>query len=1273
MTSLRLRDYPWRPSYATSDLPATGQPVDMLRDFYLPALTRAIRYDRVAGYFTSSSLAAASQGFSHFVGQGGQARFVVGLQLDPEDAQAILDGDQARAEARLLAQLDDAPRWPVAVRNGVELLGWMVARGVLSIRVGLRVHGGDGHPRPLDYAGDGYLHEKWAIFRDATDALFVSGSLNESRTALAVNAENITVQPSWNDWNRDLFAEKEHSFARLWDGTHPHIRTLSLPEAVAARLIEIAQGNRRPSEIDGTAAHADLICRHDWAADPNGQPVKPSFNEQLAFALIRLAPLLPGGERAAMDTLPIEPWPHQRFVARRLLATWPRNHLLCDEVGLGKTIEAGLAFRALWLSGRARSIRVFAPASLTAQWLREMAEKFLLPFVRRTNRAGDWERIDLRTGEVIAGKGRLFDAPLEIISTGLLINRQGGRILAEMPETDLVLVDEAHKARRDAPDQRARLPRFNRLYQELEERLYPKAKALWLATATPMQINRVEAFDLLRLMPAAGAVQYSEDLCDLFYRLPDRLLAGDSLQPHEEQWLQRYLREARESAPEQWHFALEQVLGLFGQMGLNDFVDRGQSPLGGWGELQPALSLLAPLGRAMLRHNRSLLRAYQQQGLLNANLAKREVQPCIIAMTADEREVYDQLQGYCAELAQRIGENMDEGRQRAAIGFYLSFLRLRLASSFQALRCSMERRLVKIAQTLAHKAGSLGVDESNRELLEELDETQIEALVLKHRTESDLTWEQTAVEDLLAAIARLSGLPSKTRHLLRQLDGRRLPDSDRLRQVVIFTRYTDTLDALHAELCGRLPGCPIGTFTGEGGCLRAAGTARTKPLDRTAIKQQFVAGEIDLLLCTDAAAEGLNLQSADWLINFDLPWKPMMLEQRIGRIDRIGQHHTRIFVFNYLYQDSVEEVVYARLVRRFRDAISVAGELQFSLLPIQSEDFEDFAKSAQEPGGIDEAGLLARAEAHAREIGERQRLTELPAEALKAAYDALDSAAALEPQSARLETVWQVLRQSAQPGGYLHALGVRVETFPPGEALALPVLGGMEGPVRLTPSRQLFELGIGLDDGRRLHFATHGDPVFEQLLDLVLRPDPTLFDRIHRAWEAREPLAAVQLGEQRLTRLDDGLVAASLSAGPLALQPRTVPANAPASDRIGRAQVRVLERAAAYLAQSKLKAEPATVAQQMAEFQRFQQDVSRRVPPLVRFGFGVPDRQDILALAERLLWPLAEDPAGVRIEGDPLLLAAIADLLQRQLSEMKPNQRTGQAVARGLRAGAARL
>ena len=105
----------------------------------------------------------------------------------------------------------------------------------------------------------------------------------------------------------------------------------------------------------------------------------PSALERLRFALLRDGPRLPGGRYVGMETAPIAPWPHQAVVARRLIDTWPYSYLLCDEVGLGKTIEAGLAIRSLYLAGLVQRVLICAPASLTHQWQREMADKFFYP------------------------------------------------------------------------------------------------------------------------------------------------------------------------------------------------------------------------------------------------------------------------------------------------------------------------------------------------------------------------------------------------------------------------------------------------------------------------------------------------------------------------------------------------------------------------------------------------------------------------------------------------------------------------------------------------------------------------------------------------------------------------------------------------------------------------------------------------------------------------------------------------------------------------------
>ena len=333
-----LQGVPWRLSYRTSGLKPDGQPVDILHDFYIPALRRAVRYDRVAGYFRSSSLAAASQGFSAFVGRQGTMRLIVGADLEPQDVRAILQGTEDHLAAHLNAALAHPEAWPEAVTRGVALLAWMVAHQYLDVRVAFRVHAQTGEPLPVDSREDGYVHMKWAVFADTYGyRLYVSGSLNESRSALILNAENIDVHCDWyGERDHQRVEEADREFHMLWDDQHPSLRVLTLPEAVRRRLLRLAEGVTHPLEIDGSSAA------------PLDIP-PPSTLERLRFALLRDGPRLPGGRYVGMETAPIVPWPHQAVVARRLIDTWPYSYLLCDEVGLGKTIEAGLAIRSpLW-------------------------------------------------------------------------------------------------------------------------------------------------------------------------------------------------------------------------------------------------------------------------------------------------------------------------------------------------------------------------------------------------------------------------------------------------------------------------------------------------------------------------------------------------------------------------------------------------------------------------------------------------------------------------------------------------------------------------------------------------------------------------------------------------------------------------------------------------------------------------------------------------------------------------------------------------------------
>ncbi|MBK1887791.1 helicase-related protein [Marinobacter sp. DY40_1A1] len=1241
-----------------------GTETDILHDFYIPILERSVFYDRVAGYFTSTSLASASKGFSRFVENNGKARFIVGVDLDQEDAETILKVKSGNLEDVLLKELVDLETWPDSVRHGIKLMAWMLTHDHLDIKVAVRVHKKTGEPKPMSFHGDGYMHEKWAIFGDGEDKILISGSLNESRTALTINAENIDLSKTWDVdpvWAKKKFDKKHKSFEAMWSHQHPSIRTYELPKAIRERIIKFAGDVDSFFEIDGTPA--ELPQESPPQNNINESSPEPSLLEKIRFALIRLAPLLPNGQYVGMETAPVAPWPHQRFVATRLIDSYPKNHLLCDEVGLGKTIEAGLAFRSLWLSGLTRSIRVFAPASLTSQWMNEMAEKFYMSFCRRTSRSGSWERKDLQKGETLPGSGKLFQEPLEIISTGLLINQTRGQILQQMPETDMVLVDEAHKARRQNPDNQDREPRPNKLYRELQTALYQKSRALYLATATPMQLNRVEAFDLLKMMPSAGNVQFSEDLCGLFYQIRDRLVDGESLQEHEKNWFRRYLANVRVSAPEHWAFVMNHVLGPINAGNLLDFIESGIEPFGmnGWDDYLTAVNMLAPLGRSMLRHTRALLREYQKDGLLKENLAQRHVEPKVIQLKPSERVVYDKLQDYCAGLAEHIAANMNESTQQAAIGFYLSFLRLRFASSFEALKLSLERRLIKIARTLEHKLASSESASGTRDELEELDEAELEGLVLKNRQEGDLVWEQGAVNTLLAELDNLPSTPSKTFQLLEELQARAKPGHGRVRQVVVFTRYTDTLNYLYRTLMLKLPNCPIGTFSGEGGTLRKPGQSSPESLDRTMIKQQFVQGQIDILLCTDAAAEGLNLQSADLLINFDLPWNPMLLEQRIGRIDRIGQHHQQIYVSNYLYQGSVEEVVYVRLVQRFHEAISVTGALQFSLLPIHQEDFEDLAKSDFEDGKITEKELLIRAEQHARKIKERQSLTEYPAKDQRSAYEELFREHSQKTLPVTLDDIWEVLITSE----YLQTIGCKKEAFSEGEALALFGIPGVDDGTLLTISRSLIEHGLRANELRDLRFATYGDPVFDKLLDHMT----TGLADVNDAWVNRKPIAVVGNDEIAFNSVREALDHLEQLSGDVRIRPRAGVTMTPESDNVGVQQQRELIAGAARLAQLKLRPANDTPNNQISEIDRFRIDVIRRSLPAVNLEFSVNNQSALLATEKHLLWPMKQQGESLSVQGDVLFIDASRSIIYRALNSIKKGERTRERVVQKLTEG----
>ena len=1068
-----LKDKKWKLSYKTSSTMGGDAPVDILHDFYIPVLKSSVEYNRVAGYFRSSSLAAASQGFSSFVNSGGKMRLVVGADLDENDVSAILQADSKRMADLLNRELDHRETWPENVVQGVELLSWMVAQGFLEVRVAFRVHKDTGKPLAFTSSEDGYVHEKWAVFKDQkADRLYITGSLNESKTALMLNAENIDVHADWwNDIEKLRVDEAQIDFENIWKNKSPYLRVMGLPEAVKKRLITIAKSAKKLYEIDGTE-----IINPSSSVNPFIAP--PSAMELLCFALIKDAPKLPRGRYVGMETAPVKAWPHQDVTARRLIETWPYSYLLCDEVGLGKTIEAGLAFRSLYLSGMAKRILISPPASLVDQWQREMASKFLLPFAR-TLSGSDTRHQTIFPGEETRTSKGLLDPDLCIISTGLLSRAERQNEIRSARSFDIAFVDEAHYARRKNSKNGHRVqPRFGNLYKTIKTILRQKSKALLLATATPMQIDWIEVFDLINLTNRVGQFQEDPSLTWAYYEILGAIVADKDVPEDLWKFLKNSIAFLDRYDPFYKKYLEIAVIDSRIKNITRQWLERDRIPRGrDRTNIQKLIFSSAPLSRVMLRHTRPLLEIYREKGQLGANLAKRTILPVPkIVLNALERRAYDELEVYCRELVSKISANRPANKPPPSLGFLLSFLRLRLASSLFAIKETLRRRKKRVIATLNNNSNQSETPDFSNDVESYVDsndesDKEIDHLFLKDRETKDLEWEKSKLSEMLHTLRDLSASPSKFRELLNVFDQRKF-SGRRIKQLVIFTRFYDTLTDIVTRIRRIDSSMRIGTYSGKGGQYVDIETNKLKNADREEIRHRFMGEEIDVLICTDAAAEGLNLQTADLIINYDLPWNPMKVEQRIGRIDRIGQKYDEIFVLNLCYADSAEQIVYDRLLKRLVQAGDIVGTQQVAMLPVSIEEFNDLAAGEITPEQLE---TIARERIMLQ--NKRRQTMEIPARELYEIYIRLNENRGDKISPVTLDSIWQAITQA----DFLKDRGCKIFQDQSNSIIQLSGLPGIPEGTCLTTDRKVFEKG-GRNSPGRLHFGSFGDPVFDELL-----------------------------------------------------------------------------------------------------------------------------------------------------------------------------------------------
>ena len=515
----------------------------------------------------------------------------------------------------------------------------------------------------------------------------------------------------------------------------------------------------------------------------------------------------------------VVPLPHQLYALNRAMSRDRIRYLLADEVGLGKTIEAGLILRELKLRGMARRILVVAPKGLVRQWQAEMrlhfSEKFqfiepaeLAAFRQwRVNANADEDNLWRVHDQVICSLDSV--KPLEgrrgwSLEQVATYNRERFEDLISA-SWDLVIIDESHRLG-GSTEQVARY--------KLGAALAEAAPYLLLLSATPHQ-GKTDQF--LRLM----------QLID------------------------------RDSFPDEGSVTQDRV---------RPFVIRTEK----------RVSIDAD-GQPLFKPRITRLQAVEWQ-----------------SRHAAQQRLYDAVTDYV-----RHGYNQALASKQRHIGFLMILMQRLVTSSTAAIRTTLEKRLAVLIEASSTPQPQTSLfDSTEIEEWSELDgQAQVDLAVQGSRDTLEAVAREKSEVEMLLDLAReteAAGTDAKAEALLELIYKLQQEENEPSLKVLIFTEFVPTQAMLSGFLESR--GFSVALLNGS------------MDLDARAKAQQVFARDVRVLVSTDAGGEGLNLQFCHVIVNFDMPWNPMRIEQRIGRVDRIGQHHV-VRAINFVLDATVEHRV----------------------------------------------------------------------------------------------------------------------------------------------------------------------------------------------------------------------------------------------------------------------------------------------------------------------------------------------------------------------------
>lgn len=586
---------------------------------------------------------------------------------------------------------------------------------------------------------------------------------------------------------------------------------------------------------------------------------------------------------SALTSAKIDLLPHQVVLTHRIATASPRRYLIADEVGLGKTIETALILRELASRGELNRALMVVPAGLVHNWHRELNEVFNLDF-EVFGSEGD---ITDRKTNAFAKHDRLI-ASIDTLKRPARIKR-----LLDAPRWDLVVFDEAHHLTAYRNGGKVRKTENYKLAEALKDH----SRDLMLLSATPHQGNHFQFWMLAQLLNPT----------------------------------------------------------LFG------------SP-------EEMLENRHRLNTVMFRRTKA--DACQPDG--SPLFARRWVHTESFLMCAEERLFYEKLREYLEDgfnLARR------QGSKGQALGFLMAIFQKIAASSFAAVKRTLKRRLLMLtlheallrdkdldiegrerltdeARELIHDEFGLARDPIGRSevdrviadlkyrLVKKLDEEALELASDPYGSE----YSAAHAEEAASAVVELH-LPEERLRIgdllkifpqQRETKAQKLLDGlgtlwrqDPSEKIVVFATYLGTVDLIAREIDQTFPGQGVVVLRGGDHGAKVAAERRFRQKDGPRV-----------LVCTAAGREGINLQFARILFNFDLPWNPMDVEQRIGRIHRYGQNHTAQ-VYNLVLSDTIEGRIFmlldeklteiARTVGKVDDQGNVAEDLRAQILGQLSE------------------------------------------------------------------------------------------------------------------------------------------------------------------------------------------------------------------------------------------------------------------------------------------------------------------------------------------------